>query len=464
MQSFANHVKSTLSKETGNKFTSSALTSFLSWVNPSDSHGLDDADLRLWISGMILNGYKKTTRKRYFGKLNNLYNEWTSDGTPSPFGKVTDAINTDFDFPTGEAEANLEIVQRLHKKSKDSIGWEYINAFLYLLYNVEASFADVINLKFDDAVVDLPQIDDIIDSMRGTRQLKYVFSLNRGAKREPQLKRELSADMEATLRMAGMKFNEAFSRESITAIWIATAFRCHIAVNEIRAIVKEIPAEYASLSLIDPQPISKERKKSILKTVADTINRQTNCWFAMRLRNGNTPDDIKEAIKSRTSDIFESMMFYYPTRTVYREGKGKKKIREAVPFVPGILFFRMRYDQVASLFNKIGDLAWCYRYSHSPSSPYSTISRHEMEKFQRHVGNFTSDIKMQLVTEGVEHFAVNDVVEIKGGMMAGNIGVITSVHNQDGTITYSLNLSADSSCRWTVEGIEDVLLAPTEII
>lgn len=461
MQSFVTYVKNILSEAGGNKFTTSAISSFLASVKDDESRRLTEDDLRLWVVNMMLSGFKKSTRKRYFGKLSTLYGEWTTDGVTSPFGKVSDVIDSDLETAGGQADYNLDIVPRLLKKTGDFSGWEYINVFFYLLFDVEATMTDAINLRFDSTLPELLQIDTVIEAMRETRQIKYVFGLNRGAKREPQLLRELTADLCATLSMEGMRFGEKFSRKSITAIWIAAALRCRIPVGEICGIVRDMPDEYAFLSLIKPCPISEARKAAILKTVADSINNQTNHWFVMRMRQGYTPDDIKDAIIKKTKGVYDLMSFYYPTRTVVREGKGKKKIREEVPYIPGIMFFRTRRDQVAPLFGKIGDMAWCYRLSNSPDSPYSTISGKEMEAFQRHIGKFTDDIKMELVTDGENTFGVDDVVKINGGMLAGNIGVITAVHNQDGTVTYSLKLSTDSAFKWTVVEVENIFVEPS---
>lgn len=458
MGGFTSYVKSTLANADGNKFTSSALSSFMSSVWISDSQCLTEDDLRLWVAYMILSGFKKTTRKRYFGKVKTIYNEWSSDGLQNPFGKARDAIECDYNDNSTQAKANLEIVPRLLAKNKDSIGWEYINAFFYLLYNVEATLADVINLKFDDPVPDLPQIDDIMVAMKDTKQLKYVFGLNRGTKRAPQLHRELLDNLVVTLQISGMKFSEKFSRESITAIWIAAALRCHIPLNELRSMITDVPAEYAFLSLIRPREISKDRKAKILKTVANSINKKTTNWFVMRMRSGNTPEIIKKAIKENTSGIYDSMMFYSPTHILFREGKGKKKLREEVPYIPGILFFRTRYDQVAPIFAKIGDRAWCMKESNAVDARYSVISQEEMSNFQRCVGQFTDDIRINLI-EVSRGLGKGRMVRITAGMMKGYQGKIEDVHDDKGTRIFFLKISNEKALKWTAE-VDEAFIEP----
>lgn len=458
MSDFVSYVKSALDNADGNKFTMSAFTSFLTWVKTNNSENLSEDDLRLWIAGMIMSGFKKATRKRYFGKVKSLYSEWSTDGQPNPFNKLSDVIDLDFEESSSRENDNLEIVPRLLAKTKDSEGWEYINAFLYLLYNVKATLEDVINLKFDDQVVDLPQIEDLIEAMRETKQLKFVFGLNRGAKREPQLKRELVANLEDTLQMAGMKFDEEFSRESITAIWIAAAFRCDIPINEIRSMVSEIPSEYAFLSLIRPEEISEERETSILKTVANSINKKTTCWFVMRMRSGITPESVRNAIEEKASDIYKSLVFYYPTRQIIIKGKGNKKICKENPYIPGILFFRTRYDRVAPLFAKIGDMAWCMKERNAADAKYSVIPRQEMEDFQKYVGQFTDDVRIQLV-DASRGLGKGRMVRVTAGMMKGYKGKIEDINDDKGTRTFFLQISNEKALKWTAE-VDEAFIEP----
>lgn len=296
--------------------------------------------------------------------------------------------------------------------------------------------------------------------MRKSSRKKYVFGLEQGKKRETQISRELLHDLWSTANLLGFDFGNCFSRESISSIWIAAAMKVGIPIAEICGLVKQIPSEYSYLKAVGRASLSANRKRAVLQKVADSINDNTRQWFIMKLRSGKTPDDIKEAIAENFAEMVSDTIFYHPAHQVVRYDKKNKKIREEVPYLPGILFFKTRRDKVGTLFSRIGDLAWCYKVSNTPGSPYCTIPIGEMKKFQKYVGQFTPDIKMELVTRD-DALALGTTVRINGGgMMEGRIGIIQSVKNANGTRTYTLILSDRDVAMWTVKDIDEVYIEP----
>ncbi len=437
-----------------------ALLSFSSSVSRHGMERLGDDELRIWIADMILAGLKLTTRKRYFNSIHSLFRVWDDYSESDPFENVREDLNKAFDVRLEEAGSNLKIVEKILKKAANAGKYECYDIFLCLLYDVNASLYDIIHFSFDDASDKLPQIEDIAETKKRRGRSKYVFGLQQGQARDTQIERELIANLFTMLRENGMKFNSAFSRDSIKEIWIAAALECRITTEAIRCVVNAMPEGFAFLKMIKPLELTDTRKSEIIQKVADHINDNTRYWFVMRLRAGKTPDDVKELLKAKDKDLYDDIRFYNPTHTVIREGRRGKRISEEVPYLPGILFFYLRRDDVSVLFNKhIGSLAWCYRYANSPDSPYSAISRKEMEKFQRHVGEFTEDIQMEMVTRE-DPLAVDDVVTVYGGVMDGSVCTITGVKNKNGTRTYSLQLTDRTSFRWTVSGVEDIRLEP----
>lgn len=423
-----------------------------SYVTASEADNTDltpEERLRIWIAGMIFGGIKPSTRKRYVGKLHSLYKEWGGDVVNDPFLSVRDAIEYSGTCIKGEAVANLAMVSRVLKKSPEATDWQTLNIFLYLLYDVSMTVADIVNLRFESADPACPQIEDILTAMRASPRRKYVFELSQGKVREQRIAKVILGDVYSALRMAGMRFGSGFSRDSITAIWIAAALRCGIRLSEIRAMVNPIPSEYEALSLVHPAMLPVSRREAIIRTVADLINDNASRWFVMRLRAGKTPEDIDRGVCDMMPENRPDVVFYYPKRIVTRK-ENKRIVREEVPFIPGILFFRMRKDRVASLFHHIGDMAWCYRISNRPDSPYSVIPRREMENFQRQIGQFTPDIKIDLV-EREAPLEVGSRVRINGGgIMTGLEGLIEGVHDADGSCTYTLRISQTAALRWTV--------------
>ena len=413
-------------------------------------HGLtefSDKALRLWVVDMLLYGLKCTTVKRYTGALHTLYKTWRS--TESPENEET-AVNFSLagidDDSTAkrikESEENLVAAERFVAMSvkPESPAFVFNKAFQYLLFDPAVTLKDIVEMKFSDRRPDCLHLEDIVISMRDAPQAKYVFPLQQGKRREPAIIKDLLTELHATGRRAGMKFTDSFSRDSITSIWIAAAVREDIPYADIRGMVPNLPAAYSFLSLIDPSEVSPERQVEIMNIVAYSITNKNPGWFVLRLRSGVTPEKIKERLKEKESPLQRQIQFYYPLRTLKKLEK-KKVVSVEVPVIPGLLFFRLPYDRVASLIGVIGDMAWCYRSSANPASPYSVIPQAEMRIFQRCVGAFTEDVELDIVS-ALPPLNVGDEVMIEdGSMLDGQKGIIRKVKNVDGTVTYTLRLS-----------------------
>ena len=167
-------------------------------------------------------------------------------------------------------------------------------------------------LRFEDPVATCLHAGDIIDGMRVSPQQKYVFALGQGKKREQRIIHDLLADMHTVLRMSGMDFGTEFSRESLTSMWIHTALGNGVTYGEIRAILPELPRDWAFLSLVELADIDADRECSIINRVADAINDKTVRWYVMRLRSGVSPEDITSEENAFKGSGFEELSFYYP--------------------------------------------------------------------------------------------------------------------------------------------------------
>lgn len=463
MASFLEYVVSVNFIEPSDQFSAHAVRSFLKSLQ---SHGFEDVSqeaLEMWIVDMTLDDFKKSTRKRYFSKLSNLYREWKLTPGENPFDVVRGLAEFDYHSAYREASANLALVGRLLAKERKCIDRELIDVFLYLLYNVDASIDAVIGLKIGDKLADNPQTYDLIDEVKSTAGNRlYMFGLNRNNKRISQIKREVISGLYRMLIHEGMMFENGFSRDSITAMWMAAAIKSGMSFSEIRAMVSRVPMGYDSFRIIKPSEFNDKQHIRALNKVADFINKTTTQWFVMKIRIGQAPIDIKERIKLTDKDIYEKMIFYYPMRKeAKRDAKGKL-VRKEVPYLPSIMFFKVRRDRVTSLMHHIGDLAWCYKETSAVGSPYCTISHEEMKDFQRHIGQFTPDIKIELVTLDEPLKVGTEVMINGGGLVSGQIGKIQSVKNANGTRTYTLALSDNECATWTVKDIEEVFIEPVK--
>lgn len=443
---FIDFVKSLDPDDMSDMLASRVIPSMMLSLRQHGLYELTPLSVRLWTVDMLLDGLKGSTVKRYIGALHTLYKEWAAKmgvDEGDVFSFSISGLDTDVTAKRlKEVERNLEAVERFTRISvkQDSPAFVYNKAFQYLLFDPFASLKDIVSLKYSDARPDCMHLEDIVTSMRNAPQAKYVFPLQQGKRREPAIIKDLLSELHATGRRAGLKFEESFSRESITSLWVAAAIREDIPFGEIKGMLPNLPAAYSFLSLIPTIEVSEGRKIEIMNTVAYSITNKNPGWFVLRLRSGVTPERIKERLKEKESPLQRQIQYYYPLRSVKKLEK-KKVVSIEVPVIPGLLFFRLPYDRVVQLVGVIGDLAWCYRTSANPTSPYSVIPQAEMKIFQRCVGSFTEDVEMDIISE-LPPLNVGDSVLIEDGShLDGQTAVIRKVRNVDGTLTYTLRLS-----------------------
>lgn len=460
MTSFVQFVETCAAERPDDRVLRGAIASFARSMKSSASEELSDAALSAWSAEMIMSGLKGSTRRKYLKTLSNLYASWQpgSEGL-NPFEELKKQ-----DYPGAEervaaAVANLEAVKHILTLDRRSANLETANIFLFLLFDPRCTIGELINLTHFTTLPAVAQIDEIAVNMRVSRRYKYIFPLEQGKKRDAQISRELTLRLASFLEGIGMKFPGGFSRGSITAMWIAAAFRCGVTLRMIRAVLPVLPEGFEFLQAVAAAELSDEEKVRTMQRVADSIHDRTPRWFVMKLRAGYTADDVCEAVSTDAEGWAEGISFYNPTFTAITVDKQGHKRRTEKQYLPGILFFRLRRDRIGRLFSHIGDMAWCFKNTASPESPYCSIALSEMKTFQKHIGSFTPDVRMELISRETA-LPVDSQVRINGGNFAGRIGTITSVKNTDNTRTYTLALSDRDFARWTVTDIDDLYLEP----
>lgn len=434
---------------------------FLSAFHRFRFQQFDEDCLRTWFVTMVIKGMKFNQAKRYVGALHTVFTNWNSDKTAKdPFVNLIADLSVPILFDRERASSNLVALRRLIDKEPDQNAIVARNVFLYLLFLPEVKFEDVVRVTLADANGDCPQIADVISNTPRKARATYVFPLNQGNTTDRKIITTLQSDILSLLKEAGIGFDDDFSRESISSLWIANALECGIAPSVIRGLVETLPKEYEILTLVNPVQLTESEKHKTICKVANHINDTTVRWFIMRMREKVTPDIVKEEIKNLDEDIFNEMYFYYPTyKSVEIDRKGKRKTVES-PYLPGILFIRLRSDKVGYVVRRITKYAWCYKYTRTPDSPYSFITQKQMELFQMHIGRLTPDIRITLDEREQPYENDTEVMIAGGDRMVGHVGRITSVRNVDGTRTYSLEITNSLSAKWTVNDVEEVFLQP----
>ncbi len=418
-----------------------------------------------WIATLFVKGNTATTVKRYLTHLHVTFVDWQKNTFSEiqfkdPFKGLRPLVDSENQTKSDEVQLNYNLIKRLKTADayKEQFGkWKAI--FFYLLYNPEMSIEDLANLNFTDVPRYCPQSVEIVESMDSSRGRKYVFALDQPNKRITQIIREINENVGSLTRMVGMKFEDGFSRERITAIWIFAALKSGVRIDEIRAIVPVIPNEFKILEMVSPSQLSDRDRQDIICRVANRINDITTRWYVVNMRDRITPDAVKDSIKENFPSLFSQIHFFYPTHYIYREGKNKKKVKVEVPYIPGLLFIKVKSDRVGSVMNSVRNIAWGYKQLNTPDSPYSVISQRAMTDFQKHIGMFTEDVRMEMVTQK-EPLAVNDSVIIHGDSIDGSIGEITEIKEKNGIKTYSIRLTHNQSFNWSVKIDDELRLEP----
>lgn len=462
---FIEYVESLPGSDISDMLASRIIPSFTGAMHRHRIRNFSQTALTYWTLEMMLRPMKASTVERYLGALHTLYKDWLGSGSRTAVSEQDgDAVKNstlNFSIPAEVVyddssveeikmtASNMKYAVNLSKINKNplSIDHTYLHALLYLLINPEATLSDVVDMKFSDAQPESFHIEDIKLAMRKAPQAQYVFPLQQGKRRKPAILHDLVSGIRTATRAAGLEFGNSFSRESITALWIQAAISQNIPYSEIRTIVKQLPHQYSFLTMLPPVFLSKERKDEIINRVAGVFINNTTGWYVMRLRSGVTPETVKEELQHRKYPHIRQIEFYYPQRSVSKLVK-KKAVKTEVPVIPGILFFRMRYDKISKMMSVIGDLAWCYRTTNTPTSPYSAIPMREMKTFQRSVGLLTADVEMDIIASQPPLNIGDEVIIENGSPLDGRQAVIRKVRSNDGSLSYTLRLSDSEFIHW----------------
>lgn len=448
-----NPVEQTLSEAPARSITRYALQSLTEMMRRRHAPACDETLLRLWVTEMLLDGKKESTVRRYLSKARAVYTLHDPE-SDAAFASVQTAFGPAECSVSAEAAENLKLTARVVARLERDSDSQDAAIFMYLLYNPTVTTDDAAGLTFGNAPDYCAQTTELVKRFDSSHGRKYVFALGQGKVRPGEISRRVACAIRQTAAAAGMRTSENFTRENITAIWIAAALQCGIEPAEIYGTVGSLPREYAALSIAGKSEPDSDRRKEIICRVAEAINSHAQRWFVMRLRKGVQLDDIRARIDARNP-----LTFYYPTRTEIRK-EGHRRIVADVPYLPATVFFRTRRDRVRPLMAKIGELAWCFKSGSGTDSEYAAVPDRQMTAFQRYIGNFTPDIRLELVSGG-QVLECGRRVRVTGGIMEGYEGTILDVEGQPGRRIFTLALTDAQQARWTAH-VDDIYLTPLD--
>jgi hypothetical protein len=156
--------------------------------------------------------------------------------------------------------------------------------------------------------------------------------------------------------------------------------------------------------------------------VSAAVVDNTEHWYAMKLRDRVTPETVSQMLlENEKYPELRHLKTYYPMEDIKVRVSGKWK-QDTKAFIKDVMFFRTNERFVNPLFMMVRNMAWIFRQSNTPSSPYAVISQREMENFQRAISQFTDDIAVSIV-ENCD-IKVGKKVKLVSGEFAGCEGII----------------------------------------
>lgn len=439
-----------------------AMASFSGAIRRDTDLPMED-QLKIWIAAMIDRGISVTTRKRYVEKLSTIYKDFyeSADAGDDPFEKVRKlrdwkAISCGKDIRAQSSRLS-DIFNIILQNAKTR---PEIAVFLYLLFNASSDIEKAISLRSEEYVPVFPQLNEVIDPSTFHHRRRYVFDLGQSRKRMPQLVREAVKDIAEYLLIKGIRFENPFTPQTIAALWAVKARESGVPLPELKSVLGIIPAEYEYLKYVRGSNLTDERKLSIKKNVAEAFSPTENRWYAMKLGRGVSFDDVKKLIHTESSDNFQNITLFYPMKETVKR-VGKKLVKNTVPYIEDVVFLRTTQNHIGKIDRAVRreNSGWIFRYTNNPDSGYSVIDCKAMSAFQRVVGEFTPDMKIELTQQ--KPMGIGLEVRITRGVFAGYTGTIYNIRDTGENKSRYIYIQLSEEYGLKVElKIEDYLVEP----
>lgn len=430
---------------------SKAVAHFASFQSPEE---FSFANLSLsllldWLISMRMQAMTFKTAIHYLDIISALYkNAYEEEIVQrSDIFKECKAIAKEFDnnlWSAGIVSANLDSLIALFFRSFHLEPAKAVNIHLLLcaLISGASPLGEIISLRKEELSSRPEDFQDLASRYLDPKR-RFVFPLSQSATTPRKLEREIATAISAQLQKERVPIFGPVA-DTIASYWGYAALKSGVRASSVIKYFGSAPNGLPFLSLIQNSDEAPEISPEAQAEINTIFLSNSKRWYAMRLRRKVEEKDIRDRLKELCGQISTPELFY-PTHTQARM-EGKKIKMETSPVIPGIIFFRTRSTDVAPLFAKIGDLAWCYRLN---SGAYAPISRESMRIFQQAVNSFTEDFEVGPI--GSLEVRPGDKLKVLTGMFSGQTGELESIINspEKGTI-YSLKLTSDQGFEWRV--------------
>lgn len=421
--------------------------------------GFDSFDSEMlgeWVSRLLFLGYTpKTISNNILKRLATLYNKAVEAGLAQPndlFRHFQTKLNDDSAnaIDTGAGPDTFGRIQSIVRADYHANPVKRLaqDILLFSIFMGGMGFGEIANFKKGDYKGDNECILEIVRRYSRPRN-KYLFTLNRTHSTPRQLDRRIESLMHEILSGLGLNLSANPSDTSFS-LWALAAMGCGVSSADIAAC---IPAERRGCTvtaMAHPSDIDDDRKTEIRNLVAATLNDNPPRWFAMHLRRNADYDMLTRRLKEKDITLDE---IYYPLEEIVRR-TGRRNVFENRPVISWLLFFRERVTNLGGLFNEIGDLAWCYRYTNDVRSQYAVISDDEIMQYQTTLGTLTP--QTPIVADGDVTVNEGDCLVILGGALNGRHAIFVEQKKaprgkDGGKIIFRVRLGGGTNANWTVD-------------
>lgn len=446
---------------------------------------LDSGLLSNWLISQWLSSTPYNTASLYLDIISSLYGACAKAGrlpATKAFSEVKSRLKSlgQDGWNSGIDDEIFARALRLTKNASFCIGDDAVAAdmVLWSLTHGAMPILDVALLKrkeidSDDSRLQASILQHL--SLEKSRR-KYLFPLNQSDLTPRQLERSVKQLLHDLFRRCRLPISDRVD-DTLESLWAYAALRAGISPSRILHRFGHVPLglpvlklSVAGCQLSENAQAAQDEKHSCVdyeyaqRTTHDEDSAAI-CkifisnpprWYAMSLRPGVRFTQLARRIEL-LGDLIPNVELFYPCEEIVRH-IGKKLVVRQRPFISQVVFFRTRLTDIFRLFSRIGDLAWCYRLTGRPGSPYAEISQTQFDRFQQTIARFTPDF--EVADSGEFRLKPNDRVKVVGGLFSGMEadfeGVATlktedsRLKTEDTHTVYRLNLIGDNGIDWRI--------------
>lgn len=425
--------------------------------SPVQIDDINEDFLHEWVAWLFSNGHTYKTVVQYINMLSSLYGKIVHDGLTEDnggFSRIKEQLKC---ASPGSLEINSisDCFGRLRRLvladySTNPARCLAKDMVLFSLYNGGLTFDEIARYRKDEYQGSDENVMEIVTRYSKPKN-KYLFPLHQSERTPNQLNKAITSLFSDILRSVSINLS---SYDSVTCIdlWAAVAIRCGISASDVASSLDGVSHVNPVLSFTKVQELEPERKTEIRQRVSKMLAKDPVGWYAMQFRPYVSYDQLQTRLKSAGISLPAT---FYPMEEIVRR-VGKKMTRESRPVVQGLMFFKSKASELPALFYQIGDLAWGYRMSRNPRSPYAVIQPGAIKEYQRAIGQFADGISEY--PDGTLHIEEGDKVMITDGEFCGHPAILEKEIrelSEDGKqitrLYYRLKLAGFNNFTWCVD-------------